>query len=524
MFTLHDIKKCLFATTICIIIVLVPSGGALAWSGNNGFEGGVSSGDVYDKKDLVNNYKEVVFIEGRPIVFSGILSITKKATETKITTTYSYKNLKNAEEEATITRGNVVVETTISKKDNGQITESSRLVTKPSEVIKIGSKTYTLSGYEFSRACITDPKPSLNYFSGVFSGIKTYAIGTGTVGGGSSAGAGNIVVEFTGKFTGYDQYWGSCEVVKTDYLVKCTNANGESRDLWGGTAEVSTTSSTKRDVKYVGNDPYSISFSGGYVSVVSGTGVLEYNASFPEFSSDDIATDYKLNTSDSFKLELPLQYEGLPSHNLSQIRGHWCENDVRTLYALEIFKGNDWEFEPEKYMTRGEFASAVTLAAREVPVDPALLKNTRTTATKKTAAAQEKAIFSDVPVGSRYFEAVDNAFKRNMISGVGGNLFEPEAPITVADAITIFIRALGLESLAPNPTAITSFRDNDEIPAWARNSVYVAERIGLIKGDDRGYIKPTSPLTKARAAAMLNRLVNYLRSDILNDYEKVTRY
>lgn len=524
MFRLYNIKKYVFAAAVYVAVMLIPAG-VLAWAGNNGFEGGVSSGDVYDKKDLVDNYKEVVFIAGRPIVFSGVLSVTKKATDTKITTTYSYKNLRNTAEEATITRGNIVVETTISEKDNGQITESSRLVTRPSEVVKIGSKTYTLSGYEFSRACITDRKPALNYFSGVFSGIKTYTVGESTAGGsGGDDEEEKIVVEFTGKFTGYDQYWGTCETVKTDYLVKCTNRSGNSGDLWGGTAEISTTSSINTSVRYVENDPYSISFAGGYVNVKSGTGILEYKTSFPEFSSDGTATDYKLDTRDSFKLEMPLEYEGLPSHNLSQIRGHWCEDDVRTLYALEVFKGNDWEFEPEKYMTRGEFASAVTLAAREVPVDPALVKNTRSTTTKKSATVQEKAIFSDVPVGSRYFQAVDNAFKRKMISGVGGNLFEPDAPITVADAITVFIRALGLEALAPNPTAVTSFRDNNEIPSWARNSVYVAERIGLIKGDDRGYIKPTSPLTKARAAAMLNRLVNYMRSDILKDYERVTRY
>lgn len=496
------------------------------WTGNNGFEAGISSGSVYDTKNITENYSEIVFISGKPVLFSGSLIVTKKSDEQKITTTYSYRNLKNVSEDAAITRGNVVVETYISKKDNGQITESSKLVNRPTETVKIDDTTYTLTGYSFSRAGVTDSKPCVNYCSGVFSGVKTYTVRAGTTGiaGASRTDAKTVSVEFTGRFTGHDQYWGMCEAVKTDYLIKCSSKTNDEDDLWGGAATVSTTSTMAKDLKYIPNEPYSISFDGSYIQTKSNSGVLEYKCSLPEFNAKGIATDYKIEYSDSIRLEMPLDYEGLPTYNLQQIRGHWSEKDVRALYSLEILDEDSTQFQPEKYMNRGEFIRCIVKAAPEVPIDSALLTKMTKAAGRTGKQQQEEAIFYDVLPESRYYEAVRNAYNRKIISGVGDNMFAPESQITVADAITIFIRAIGLDKIAPNPIAVPSFRDNDEIPAWARNAVYVARNIGLVNGDEKGYIKPNSPLTNSRAAAMLNRFVNYLRNDISRDYERIIEY
>ena len=64
-----------------------------------------------------------------------------------------------------------------------------------------------------------------------------------------------------------------------------------------------------------------------------------------------------------------------------------------------------------------------------------------------------------------------------------------------------------------------------DIPKYARNSVYVAQKIGLIIGDERGYLKPMEYITKGRAAVIINKYINYMREDLKKDYrERIINY
>jgi len=214
----------------------------------------------------------------------------------------------------------------------------------------------------------------------------------------------------------------------------------------------------------------------------------------------------------------------LPVPNVNQLKGHWAENDIKALYSLEVFKEDSQKFNPQDVMTRAEFADAIVLAAKEVPQDSALntSKTSRTTKSKKEEILSP---FVDVAVDSKYFENINNAYKRGMISGLGNGRFGPDEYLTMADAITIIIRALGLEALAPTGGVATTFVDDADIPSYARSHIYVAQRIGLVQGDDRGYLKPREYLTKARAAVIINKVINYMADDLKKDYmERIVNY
>lgn len=118
-----------------------------------------------------------------------------------------------------------------------------------------------------------------------------------------------------------------------------------------------------------------------------------------------------------------------------------------------------------------------------------------------------------------YFSQIDKAHKKGLIIGKGQSIFAPEDTITLAEMMVIFIRALGLEDLAPNPYAITPFKDDISIPTYARNAIYAANRIGLIEGDSRGYLKPDEKITKAKAAVLMNKFITYMREGIKEDYQ-----
>lgn len=516
------LKKILFL--ISALSLLIPTA-AYAREGDCGYEGGISAEQFVPKATAGKStfdYQELCFISGEPVVFKGTLNVTKSLKQDVITSTYAY-TLKNTDKSATLTRS-LSFDTKLTKKDNGQTVEETAFNKAPTESIKIGSSTYTLKSYVYTRSNLVDAKPAINYFAGNTRGTKVYQASGGT---GTSANTATITVDMTGSFYGYDQYWGTTEVETFNYVIQSEKKNGDKMEKWGGTADVTLSSNNIKQLRYVKNEPDQISFDGGYVQTRSSSSIMEYSSRLPEFDSKNTPTDNMIEIKNSLKLEAFPTETRLPVPDLNHLRGHWSENDVKALYSLEVFKGGDMTFDPDRFMTRAEFTVAIARAAREVPPDPSLASKTTAAsgAANKNKKQQLVSPFSDVSTENTYFSEIDNAFKRGLLSGKGGSSFAPDDNLTLADALTVFVRALGLENLAPGTGAVTNFRDNDQIPMYARNAAFVAERIGLIKGDEKGYLNPGQNLTKARAAALISRFVNYMRDGIRNDYrERAVNY
>ena len=485
-----------------------------AKQGDSGYEGGISSGEAPGK--TVMQYQEVSFVTGEPVVFDGTVVVKRSTKQDLVTTTYTY-SLKNMEKQATLTRI-LNYSTKITKKPNGQTVEETTLTGKPSEIVRIGGKTYTLTNYDFSKSNLIDPRPAVNYFAGNTWGKKEYQTGTteGTT----------VTVEATGNYYGYDQYWGTAEAQIINYIVQAKDVADGQTEAWGGTASVTVSSTTSKRVKYVENDPQVISFEGGYVQSQFNSSIMEYTSRLPEFDSKGIATDVILETRNTLKLESFPQQKRLPVPDISHLRGHWAEEDIKTMYSLEIFKEDSTSLNPDEYITKAEFIAAMVEAAKEVPKDTtATTGPTRPVTGTKPKKEEIVSPFTDVPVDSKYFTQIDSAYKRGMVAGKGDGTFGAEEHLTMADAITVFIKAIGLESIAPGLHPVTTFKDNDQIPDYARRAAYVAQKIGLIKGDTRGYLNPDQRLTKGQAAAMINRFISYMREDIRKDYrERIVAY
>ncbi|HOQ07846.1 MAG TPA: S-layer homology domain-containing protein [Clostridiales bacterium] len=499
-------KKRVTASLLVITLIFLMCGHAFAREGICGYEGGISSGEVPDNTTF--DYKEVTFISGKPVVFEGTLLIKKSQRQDKLTTTYTY-NLRNGEN--TLTR--VLTFTTEAEtKENGQIAETVSL-TSASERVIIDGVTYTIpnrNNYQFARSTLIDPKPAVTYHAGSIWSRKVYQVGPANDGN-------TVTVECTGTFYGYDQYWGNAESLLLDYVISGERNTGDGVDVWGGTATIAISSTSTEQLEYYENRPNQISFAGSYVQSRMNSNVLEYTCMLPEFDSKGISTDRIVTYSDSLIIEtFPVQ-KRLASVDVRNARGHWAENDIRLMFGLEVFKGDGSNFYPDNYMTRAEFAAAMAKVAREVPQDPTLVK--RTTTTRRTTGKEVVVSpFNDVSINNIYFNEIRNVYERGIMLGRGDNRFAPNDYITKAEATVAFIRALGFESLAPAPVAVTSFRDNDLIPEHARNAAYVAQKIGLIQSDSRGNMNPNKKLTKAEGAAMFRSLIRYLQEGIRKDY------
>lgn len=500
-------KKKLTALLLIIVLTFLMCSHAFAREGVCGYEGGISSGEVPDNTTF--DYKEVSFISGKPVVFEGTLLIKKSQRQDKLTTTYTY-NLRNGEN--TLTR--VLTFTTESEKwENGQITESVSL-TSAREIVNINGVTYSIpnrNSYQFTRSNLIDSRPAVNYHAGSMWSRKVYQVG--------AANDGNTVtVECTGTFYGYDQYWGNAESLLLDYVISGERNTGDGVDIWGGTATIAISSTSTEQLEYFENKPDMISFSGSYVQSRMNSNVLEYTCMLPEFDAKGVSTDRIVTYSDSLIIEtFPVQRR-LPSVDIRNARGHWAENDIKVMFGLEVFRGDSSAFYPDNYMTRAEFAAAMAKVAREVPQDPTLI--TRTVSASRRTTGKEVIIspFDDVSINNTFFSDIKSVFERGIMFGKGYDRFAPNDYITKAEATVTFIRALGFESLAPAPAAVTSFRDNDLIPEHARNAAYVAQKIGFIQSDSKGNMNPNKKLTKAECAAMLSSLIKYMQEGIRKDY------
>lgn len=507
-------KKAGLPLVFILIFIFVSSPiQALAQKGNNGYEGGISAGAYKDRASL--EYQEVCFITGEPIILKGELTIKKSRKQDVINATYTY-NLRNSDVGAILTR-RVVYSIQLSDETRGQKIEKITLENNPSEVLRVNNVSYILRDYEFDFSSLTDVQPAINYYASTILTKKVYQIGNVNDGR-------TVTQEVTGKIHGYDQYWGNVETASLDYVISWETPEAQ----WGGLAHVDYSNSVTNELVYVDNIPEEMSFKGRYIQRKNYSSILQYSCSVPELDAEGEPTYRIVETNSSLKLDAPSEQISLTVPELSHLRGHWFEEEIKKLSSLQIIKDEGKNIIPERFITRGEFVAAVMEAIKEVPEDPSLKdraserRNTASRTRRRGSGVEEEeeSPFIDLPNDHPYFTQINNAYIKSLVNGKGQGRFGTEDKISLQEALVVLIRALGLEILAPTPYAITPFADDNKISAYARNSVYVANIIGLINADQRGCIYPENYITIGETSVLLNKFIKYLCEGLKNDWEK----
>ncbi|ACL74676.1 S-layer homology domain-containing protein [Ruminiclostridium cellulolyticum] len=513
-----------FVVSAALIIGMATPGTAYALRGDSGYEGGISSGEnpnvtvTLTTSKISYQYQEPFFLTGVPIVLTGTMTVNKKLnTDSKtgvqtLTTTYDY-NVPNSNNNSLVRK--IVMTTTITPRDNGQKTETTKL-TSASETLKLNGVSYYISksnpnDYMISKAITNDYQPAVSYFAGTLIGKKTYHVG-------SSTSPNTIVVDSTCNTVGYDEYWSTAETQIIKQTI--TSRKGGQAAIVLGNANIDISTTTTKQLKYYENQPEQISFEGGYYKTQYNENVLKYTANLKELDKNGVPTSKTVTYTRSLKLESFPFNDPLVAPNLKKIKGHPAEESMAIMFGLEAYKNID-SFNPQEYMSRGEFIDAFSKVAPAVPLDPVFKPKTTKSSSRKKAPVV--LLFKDVPEKNKYFSSINDAANRGIVS-TGGN-FRPDAKITLAEAVTMMINSLGLKGLAPNPSPVTRFKDNDKIPGYARAPMYVAEKIGLIQEDSRGYIYPTAKITKANAARIMKVYIEYMNSGIRKEYmERIISY
>ena len=109
-------------------------------------------------------------------------------------------------------------------------------------------------------------------------------------------------------------------------------------------------------------------------------------------------------------------------------------------------------------------------------------------------------IFSDVPNGAWYADAVDYVYEHGIMNGTSNTTFSPDSPMTRAMLVTVLHRAAG------SPSAATGAAFFD-VPsnAYYTDAVAWASANGIVTGYGNGRFGSNDPVSRAQIATILWR-------------------
>lgn len=165
---------------------------------------------------------------------------------------------------------------------------------------------------------------------------------------------------------------------------------------------------------------------------------------------------------------------------LTDITGHWAEENIVKLVGLDTISGYpDGSFKPNNQITRAEF---ITIVVRALGLE-----------------SKGHKVFAD----TTYHWAKDviaTANEHKIINGYRENNFGEGDPITREQMAAIIVNAFELN----NGTG-TTFKDQLEVSAWAKDAIEKASSNSFITGYEDGTFRPKNNATRAEAVTVIVR-------------------
>ncbi|WP_282938599.1 pectinesterase family protein [Paenibacillus sp. RC67] len=180
------------------------------------------------------------------------------------------------------------------------------------------------------------------------------------------------------------------------------------------------------------------------------------------------------------------------SKTFDDLKGHWSQADVDLLASKLVVNGmTDSSFAPQHEITRAEFATLLVRA----------LGLTESTSVK----------FSDVQASDWFAGAIGAASQAGLVDGFENGTFQPGANITREQMAVMMTRAMGVAGKKADSSqqALSKFSDAPSVSGWAKEAVAQAVNAGIINGVTSDTFVPNDMASRAEAAVMLKRLLQY---------------
>ncbi len=160
---------------------------------------------------------------------------------------------------------------------------------------------------------------------------------------------------------------------------------------------------------------------------------------------------------------------------------------------------SDTTIEPNKNLTRAEFAAIITRAFG---------------ATEMADIAN----FADVSKDAWYYDSVAKAVQMGVMNGTGGTTFAPDTNMKREEVILAMARVLYVDG--EDSSVLNQFSDRDDIDSWATKAVAGMVAEGYINGYEDGTIRPLRNITRAELAQMFHNIFKTYISEA-GTYENV---
>ena len=476
----------------------------LAYEGEMGYFGGTTTGyklpttteqasTKRNTQKITLPYKETLYLTGKPVVVTGTIQFKpNEVDKAKGSGSYSESYVIKAEDAS----GDNKVTRTVTLDTRYLYDGVARQMTKTSEVKKwtevvvIDGNTYQLDSKlsSFSKSILEDYTPGATYYRGDVNYEAVYKDITG--------GEDTLKVQVNGPIYGYEHNFAKTETQKRSITID----NGGTQYYM----EEMPTYTVYKELQYGANEPDAISFAGNYKEIIRGEGSNTYNviAGHPSLYDDEQVASY--NVVDAPKIEQ------LSAIELSKLKGHPAEADIKKMYSMKIFTEDVKNFSPDKVVTRGEYIKMLVKALNmEVPQ----LEEKKST--KKKDDKEEVIIFTDLSKTNPYYPYAMAAYNAGL---VGAGSFGASTPLTREEMIMWNVKAVGLERLGLGTGQIgTAYIDDAKIATWAKPSVYAAAKLGIAP-EANNYFLPKRQVTYSEAAAVLTQYLDYLRYELQKDY------
>lgn len=180
--------------------------------------------------------------------------------------------------------------------------------------------------------------------------------------------------------------------------------------------------------------------------------------------------------------KLPLSFPRRPAS--LQLDEHWAKPFIQALVSMDLTHAfADGSYQPDKPMTRAQYASLVAIAFNPFP---------------KISAPD----FTDVPKDFWAYSAIQTAASGGFVGGFSDRTFRPDQNVQRLQVIVSLVNGLGLPAV--DSDALEVYSDRHTIPDYARKAVATATERGIVVNyPDPQLLAPSRSATRAEVAAMV---------------------
>ncbi|CAH1200584.1 hypothetical protein PAECIP111893_01472 [Paenibacillus plantiphilus] len=165
---------------------------------------------------------------------------------------------------------------------------------------------------------------------------------------------------------------------------------------------------------------------------------------------------------------------------------NWASKEIRRLVELGAISGyGDGTFKPNASVTRAEFLKMIVLSL-----------GLQTEGSK---------VFADTE-GHWAQQYVSIAGALGVVRGKSDNTFAPDAVITREEMAVILARVANMAAVSSN----SPFKDGGSISGWASDAIATLAEAGIMGGYPDGSFQPQNNASRAQAAAVIVRMLDYL--------------